>query len=64
MVGAVAEASLENLDDVWVLGTDDTPVPYSPPLEDAFLPGPDKIVAAVRERLGLERPELTIGTRS
>ena len=49
---------------MWVLGTDDTPVPYSPPLEDAFLPGPDKIVAAVRERLGLERPELTIGTRS
>jgi 2-oxoisovalerate dehydrogenase E1 component beta subunit len=26
----------------------DTPVPFSPPLEKAFLPDPDKIVAAAR----------------
>jgi pyruvate/2-oxoglutarate/acetoin dehydrogenase E1 component len=26
-----------------------TPVPFSPPLEDAYIPSPDKIVAAVKE---------------
>jgi pyruvate dehydrogenase E1 component beta subunit len=25
-----------------------TPIPFSPPLEDAYLPGADEIVAAVR----------------
>jgi pyruvate dehydrogenase E1 component beta subunit len=29
-----------------------TPIPFSPPLEDAYLPGADEIVAAVRELLG------------
>ena len=28
------------------------PIPFSPPLEDAYLPGADEIVAAVRELLG------------
>ena len=32
--------------------TPDTPVPYSPPLEDAHLPGVDRIVAEVSRRLG------------
>lgn len=32
----------------------DTPVPFSPPLEDAFIPGEDKIVAAARRMLSLE----------
>jgi pyruvate/2-oxoglutarate/acetoin dehydrogenase E1 component len=27
----------------------DAPVPYSPPLEDFFMPNADKIAAAVRE---------------
>ncbi|MDX6666102.1 MAG: acetoin:2,6-dichlorophenolindophenol oxidoreductase subunit beta [Solirubrobacteraceae bacterium] len=52
LLGAVAEEGLHDLDDAWVLGTDDTPIPYSPPLEDAFLPGPDAIAASVRARLG------------
>jgi len=30
----------------------DTPVPYSPPLEDAHLPGADRIVAEITRRLG------------
>jgi pyruvate/2-oxoglutarate/acetoin dehydrogenase E1 component len=51
LVGAVAEAGLHDLDDVWMLSTADTPIPYSPPLEDAFLPGSDAIVASVRARL-------------
>jgi 2-oxoisovalerate dehydrogenase E1 component beta subunit len=29
----------------------DTPVPYSPPLEDAYLPNADKLIARVRELL-------------
>jgi acetoin:2,6-dichlorophenolindophenol oxidoreductase subunit beta len=49
----VAQEALEDLDDAWVLATPDTPVPYSPPLEDAFLPGAEAIAGSVRERLGL-----------
>jgi len=53
LLGAVAEAGLEQLDDVAVLSTPDTPVPYSPTLEDAFIPGADAIAATVRGRLGI-----------
>jgi pyruvate/2-oxoglutarate/acetoin dehydrogenase E1 component len=52
LLGAVAEAGLHDLDDAWIVATDETPVPYSPALEDAFLPSPEKLVASVRERLG------------
>jgi pyruvate/2-oxoglutarate/acetoin dehydrogenase E1 component len=34
------------------MATPDTPIPYSPPLEDAFLPGADRIAAEIRRRLG------------
>jgi acetoin:2,6-dichlorophenolindophenol oxidoreductase subunit beta len=47
LLGAVAEEALDSLEDVWTLTTPDTPVPFSPPLEDAFLPGPDRIEASV-----------------
>ncbi|HWE11345.1 MAG TPA: transketolase C-terminal domain-containing protein [Solirubrobacteraceae bacterium] len=53
LVGAVAEEGLHDLDDVWILATAETPIPYSPTLEDAFLPQTDAIVASVRSRLGL-----------
>ncbi|MDW5594516.1 pyruvate dehydrogenase complex E1 component subunit beta [Conexibacter stalactiti] len=53
LVARVSEEALGELDDVWRLATDDTPVPYSPTLEDPFLPGADAIVAAVRARLGV-----------
>jgi pyruvate/2-oxoglutarate/acetoin dehydrogenase E1 component len=53
LVGAVAAEALDELDDVWVLSTPELPVPFSPTLEDAFLPGADAIAAAVRSRLGV-----------
>jgi acetoin:2,6-dichlorophenolindophenol oxidoreductase subunit beta len=53
LLGAVAEEGLHELDDVWTLTTAETPIPYSPSLEDAFLPDPDAIVASVTERLGV-----------
>jgi pyruvate/2-oxoglutarate/acetoin dehydrogenase E1 component len=52
LLGAVAEAGLHDLDDAFIVATDETPVPYSPTLEDAFMPDTEKIVAAVRGRLG------------
>jgi acetoin:2,6-dichlorophenolindophenol oxidoreductase subunit beta len=52
LVGLVAAEALGELDDAWVVATDETPIPYSPPLEDAFMPSGDAIAATVRERLG------------
>jgi acetoin:2,6-dichlorophenolindophenol oxidoreductase subunit beta len=51
LLGAVAEAGLHDLDDAWILATDETPIPYSPTLEDAFMPSADAIAGAVRSRL-------------
>jgi acetoin:2,6-dichlorophenolindophenol oxidoreductase subunit beta len=53
LLGAVAEQGLHDLDDAWIVATDETPVPYAPTLEDAFLPDADTIAASVRERLGV-----------
>jgi len=53
LLGAVAEAALEELDDAWLVCTDDTPIPYSPTLEDAFLPTAQAIASSVRARLGV-----------
>jgi len=53
LLGVVAQEGLHDLDDCWLLNTDETPAPYSPTLEDAFLPGPGAIAASVRERLGV-----------
>jgi pyruvate/2-oxoglutarate/acetoin dehydrogenase E1 component len=54
LLGAVTEAGLHDLDDAWVIATEETPVPYSPSLEDAFLPDTAAIVASVRQRLGAQ----------
>jgi pyruvate dehydrogenase E1 component beta subunit len=35
------------------VGAPFTPVPFSPPLEDAWLPGREEIAAAARATLGL-----------
>jgi len=51
IIADVAEHALEYLDDAWRLTTPDAPIPYSPPLEDAFLPSAEHIVASVREHL-------------
>jgi pyruvate/2-oxoglutarate/acetoin dehydrogenase E1 component len=56
LVGAVAERALGDLDDVWTLTTPDTPIPYSPPLEDAYLPGAGAIARSVLERLSVRNP--------
>jgi pyruvate/2-oxoglutarate/acetoin dehydrogenase E1 component len=56
VVGAVAEAALHDLDDAWIVATDETPIPYSPSLEDAFMPDAGAIGASVRERLGVGAP--------
>jgi acetoin:2,6-dichlorophenolindophenol oxidoreductase subunit beta len=53
LLGAVAEDGLHDLDDLWSLTTRETPIPYSPSLEDPFLPGVDAIVDSVKARLGV-----------
>jgi acetoin:2,6-dichlorophenolindophenol oxidoreductase subunit beta len=53
LLGIVAAEGLHDLDDAWIVATGDTPAPYSPSLEDAWLPGPAEIAAAVRARLGV-----------
>jgi acetoin:2,6-dichlorophenolindophenol oxidoreductase subunit beta len=56
LLGAVTERALHDLDDAWIVATDETPIPYSPTLEDAFMPTPGAIVASVRARLGSSAP--------
>ena len=51
VLATVTEEALGYLDDAWRIGTPDTPIPYSPPLEDAFLPGPQRIAAEIGQRL-------------
>jgi pyruvate/2-oxoglutarate/acetoin dehydrogenase E1 component len=53
LLGAVSEQALHDLDDAWIAATDETPIPYSPTLEDAFLPSSETIADAVRGRLGV-----------
>jgi acetoin:2,6-dichlorophenolindophenol oxidoreductase subunit beta len=54
VVALAAEHGLHDIDDIWRLATPDHPIPYSPSLEDAFLPGPETIVASVTDRLGTD----------
>jgi pyruvate/2-oxoglutarate/acetoin dehydrogenase E1 component len=53
LLGIVAAEGLHDLDDAWIVATEDTPAPYSPTLEDAWLPGAAEVAAAARERLGV-----------
>jgi pyruvate/2-oxoglutarate/acetoin dehydrogenase E1 component len=53
LLGAVAEQALHDLDDAWIVATAETPIPYSPTLEDAFVPDTGAIVASVRARAGV-----------
>jgi pyruvate/2-oxoglutarate/acetoin dehydrogenase E1 component len=50
VLALVAEHGLGDLDDAWRIATPDSPVPYSPPLEDAHLPGPERIAREVLSR--------------
>jgi acetoin:2,6-dichlorophenolindophenol oxidoreductase subunit beta len=53
VIARAAEDALEDLDDAWRITTPDHPIPYSPTLEDAFLPSADAIAADVCQRLGV-----------
>jgi len=53
LLGQVAEHGLHDLDDAWLLTTGELPIPYSPTLEDAFIPGAAAIASAIRERAGI-----------
>jgi pyruvate/2-oxoglutarate/acetoin dehydrogenase E1 component len=50
VLGAVTEAALHDLDDAWIVATDETPIPYSPTLEDAFIPSARTIAESVASR--------------
>jgi pyruvate/2-oxoglutarate/acetoin dehydrogenase E1 component len=51
ILAVVAEEALHDLDDAWRITTPDQPIPYSPTLEDAFLPSATAIATSIRERL-------------
>ncbi len=51
VLATVTEEALGYLDDAWRIATPNTPIPYSPPLEDAFLPGSERIASEIRRRL-------------
>jgi pyruvate/2-oxoglutarate/acetoin dehydrogenase E1 component len=53
LVGMVAAEGLHELDDAWVIACPETPIPYTPSLEDAYMPSEGRIVAEVTHRLGL-----------
>jgi 2-oxoisovalerate dehydrogenase E1 component beta subunit len=49
IAAVIAEEAFDDLDGPIVRVTaPDTPVPYSPPLEDAFIPQPQDVVEAAR----------------
>ena len=50
VLALVTEEGLGDLDDAWRITTPNSPIPYSPPLEDLFLPGADRIAAEVLGR--------------
>jgi pyruvate/2-oxoglutarate/acetoin dehydrogenase E1 component len=53
LLGIVAAEGLHDLDDAWVIACPETPIPYTPSLEEAFLPDEGRIVGEVSSRLGL-----------
>jgi pyruvate/2-oxoglutarate/acetoin dehydrogenase E1 component len=53
LLGMVAEQGLHDLDDAWIVATDETPIPYSPTLEDAYIPDTEAIAESVRHRAGV-----------
>lgn len=54
LVAAVVENAGQSVRDVWRLTTPDVPIPYSPPLEDAFFPSAESIAASVLQKLGIK----------
>jgi pyruvate/2-oxoglutarate/acetoin dehydrogenase E1 component len=56
LLGVVAELGLHDLDDAWIVATDETPIPYSPTLEDAYIPDTAAILESIRSRAGVGPP--------
>ena len=56
LLGIIAAEGLHELDDAWIVTAGDTPAPYSPTLEDAWLPAAAEVASAVRERLAVAAP--------
>jgi pyruvate/2-oxoglutarate/acetoin dehydrogenase E1 component len=52
VLAVVTEQGLGDLDDAWRIATPDNPIPYSPPLEDAHVPGAERIASEIAWRLG------------
>jgi pyruvate/2-oxoglutarate/acetoin dehydrogenase E1 component len=50
VLALLTERGLGDIDDAFRITTPDAPIPYSPTLEDDFLPGAARIVSTVRER--------------
>jgi acetoin:2,6-dichlorophenolindophenol oxidoreductase subunit beta len=51
VLAIATERALGLIDAAWRITTADSPIPYSPPLEDAFLPSAEGIAAEIRSRL-------------
>jgi len=56
VLASVVEHRVGSLQVAWRLAMPDIPLPYSPPLEDAFLPDAERIATSVLQRLGAESP--------
>ncbi|HEY5333854.1 MAG TPA: pyruvate dehydrogenase complex E1 component subunit beta, partial [Solirubrobacterales bacterium] len=52
LLGIVVAEGLHDLDDAWTIACPETPIPYSPTLEDAYMPEEGRIVHEVSARLG------------
>jgi pyruvate/2-oxoglutarate/acetoin dehydrogenase E1 component len=50
VLARITEEGLGDLDDAWRIATANGPVPYSPPLEDDFLPGAQRIADEISAR--------------
>jgi len=50
VVALAVEHAMGDLDDIWRIATPDSPIPYSPAMEDAFLPGAGRIVEDILAR--------------
>ena len=53
LLGIVAAEGLHDLDDAWAIACPETPIPYTPTLEDPFMPDEQTIVREVASRLGV-----------
>ncbi|MEZ5076958.1 MAG: transketolase C-terminal domain-containing protein [Solirubrobacterales bacterium] len=53
LLGIVAAEGLHDLDDAWTIACPETPIPYSPTLEEEHVPSEGRIAAEVSARLGV-----------